>query len=172
MGDLRSLSSLVNAEPSNENLAQIEKAINLDAVLSYMAASHYIDNTDGLSNNYYLSRTRQNPRFTFIPWDLDKTLMSLNATAADDFFIRNRMMWRLYNEDDFYRAKYEAIYNDIAVKASPELLNAFVDDLVEKLNNAFEADPYLSGTGISLQKYGETLKDLFSKQYAILNTNR
>ena len=171
LGDLRSLSSLINEATFNTNREQIEKAVNLDAVLSYMAASHYIDNNDGLINNYFYSRTHQNPRFTFIPWDLDKTFRSLNDTSSGDFFRENQMMWRFHDKKGGYREKYDEAYRSLLGKVSPQQLSEYVDNLTVEMESAFNADPYLSGNGATLKDNGEILKDRFSKQSEILNVN-
>ncbi|MGH2272540.1 CotH kinase family protein [Anaerohalosphaeraceae bacterium U12dextr] len=63
---------VLNNTPDDSFPAEIEKVLNVDQVLRYLAVSSmlvHLDNYTGMGHNYYLYET--NGYFTIIPWDLN-----------------------------------------------------------------------------------------------------
>ncbi len=83
---------VLNNTPDEAFPSEIEKVLNVDQVLRYLAVSSmlvHLDNYTGMGHNYYLYET--NGYFTIIPWDLNMAFgtFRMGAPQGDiaDFYI-------------------------------------------------------------------------------------
>jgi spore coat protein CotH len=83
---------VLNNTPDEVFPSEIEKVLNVDQVLRYLAVSSmlvHLDNYTGMGHNYYLYET--NGYFTIIPWDLNMAFgtFRMGAPQGDiaDFYI-------------------------------------------------------------------------------------
>lgn len=104
---------------------EIEKVLDVDQVLRYLAVSVlivHLDNYIGMGHNYYLYET--NGRFTILPWDLNMTFgtfgMGLAGDAADFFidepvtnlFESRPLVYRLLSSPP-YRERYHQYLQEL-----------------------------------------------------------
>jgi spore coat protein CotH len=71
---------ILNNEPDETFSGEIEKVLNVDGVLRYLAVSAvlvHLDNYIGMGHNYYLYEV--DGKFTIIPWDLNMSFGNFNS---------------------------------------------------------------------------------------------
>ena len=159
--DLKHLIQTLTADPADDTRMPLEQILNVDNVLEYMAAVAYIDASDGIRNNFYFVRTRDEPRFEILPWDLDRTFYKNYPIDNGVIFERNHMMTRFFYDLPAYREKYDRYYREVAATVPAEDLATYTDELVALLREAFENDRYLSNKGKTLDEHAEALKAFF-----------
>jgi spore coat protein CotH len=74
------LLDVLNNEPDETFVEEIEKVLDVDQVLRFLAVSAtlvHLDNYTGTGHNYYLYEA--NGKFTIIPWDLNMAFGAFNA---------------------------------------------------------------------------------------------
>ena len=74
------LLDVLNNEPDETFAEEIEKVLDVDQILRFLAVSAtlvHLDNYTGTGHNYYLYEV--DGRFTIIPWDLNMTFGAFNA---------------------------------------------------------------------------------------------
>ena len=79
---------ILNNEPDETFPAEIEKVLDVDEVLRFLAVSTlvvHLDNYLGLGHNYYLYET--GGKFTILPWDLNMAFGTFNCTLGRDSLI-------------------------------------------------------------------------------------
>ncbi|MEJ5258637.1 MAG: CotH kinase family protein [Anaerohalosphaeraceae bacterium] len=119
------LLEVLNKCPDETFPQEIEKVLDVDQVLRYLAVSVmivHLDNYIGMGHNYYLYET--NGRFTILPWDLNMTFgtfgMGLVRDAADfyidepviNFFESRPLVYRLLSYPP-YRERYRQYLKDL-----------------------------------------------------------
>lgn len=144
------LQALVAAVLSSEKgvTPEIERRLNVGALARYMAAAAFLDNGDGIVNNFVLVRTREDPRFTIWPWDLDLTLRASRLGCTNSDFDRNAMMGRCF-ADPAFRERFERHLARLDSVESRAELSALLDTNAQRIERAHGADPYLSRHGVS-----------------------
>lgn len=82
------LLDVLNNEPDETFQEQIEKVLDVDQVLRYIAVSTvlvHLDNYTGMGHNYYLYEI--DGKFTIIPWDLNMSFGNFNSGLDHDGII-------------------------------------------------------------------------------------
>lgn len=90
--DLINFIYVLNSTPEPSFKTQIEKVLNVDGFLSYLAANTALSNLDSIAGrncNFYLYRNPRTGKFEFLPWDLNEafgnhTLPRDNGLTADE----------------------------------------------------------------------------------------
>ncbi len=81
--------NVLNNTPDETFAAEIEKVLDVDQVLRYLAVSSmlvHLDNYTGMGHNYYLYE--RNGYFTILPWDLNMSFGTFGGGGnAADFYI-------------------------------------------------------------------------------------
>jgi len=119
------LLEVLNKCPDETFPQEIEKVLDVDQVLRYLAVSVmivHLDNYIGMGHNYYLYET--NGRFTILPWDLNMAFgtfgMGLARDAADFYidepvtnsFESRPLVYRLLSYPP-YRERYHQYLKDL-----------------------------------------------------------
>lgn len=167
-GDLKRLIELIGEPPGSENRAQLEKILDVENILNYMAVTGFINSWDGIRNNFYFLRTTENPKFCILPWDLDKTFSKSNGIEDGEIFMGNSMMRRFFFDDEPYRTRYRGYFLRIAKRANAANLGAYLEFLREQIKEAYAADRILSGDEISFDRHVEILKRRFEETDELL----
>ncbi len=163
LGDLKNLIQIVCGKPGDENRKQLERILDVENVLNYMAVVGFVAADDGVVNNYYFLRTNENKRFTVLPWDLDGTFYRSNGIDDGGVFERNHMMSRFYYEDEPYRRAYLEYFTQIAETADAKVMGVFVESLKKYISEAYAADRFLASGDISLDEHVAALKARFEE---------
>ncbi len=138
--DLEQLIRSINDERTQAN-ADLEELADIDAMLRYMAASAFVNNWDGIHNNYFLVRTELEPRFRIFPWDLDCSFDGKDKTKDGRLFATNALMRRLYAH---HAEGYQRALATLTREATVAALSARVEELAETVAEARSHDPWLS----------------------------
>lgn len=167
-GDLERLVALINDEPSTDNRRELERYLDVDSVLVYMAASTFIGNNDGIDNNYILARTREEPQFSMLAWDLDFTFRTTTARDDGGLFARNAMMRRFFHDDPDYRLRYDRYLVGLGVAVEDGDLDGYLTELATTIAEAYANDRVLSRYPDSLDDQAETIRTTIARQIALL----
>lgn len=148
------LLDILNNEPDATFPAEIEKVLDVDEVLRFLAVSTaivHLDNYTGMGHNYYLYDN--GGRFVIIPWDLNLSFGTYNGGIASDniinFFIdeptagpvtERPLVARLLAYQP-YLARYHTYLNElIDGPFSTERMNQHIDELAAFIRPHVEKD--------------------------------
>jgi spore coat protein CotH len=82
---LYDLLEALNREPGEVSTDDLERVLNVDEILRFLAVSVtlvHLDNYIGMGHNYYLYE--DGGRFLIIPWDLNMTFGGFSSAVSDD----------------------------------------------------------------------------------------
>ncbi len=156
-GDLERLLVLLDETPAESLPARIERLLDVENYLRYLAVSVLIHNWDGYFNNFRLHRDPRIGKFQFVPWDMDH-ILTMHPTRSN---IRgaNKLSERLLANAG-YRARYRAILTELLdERLAVEELNAQLDATAQRLAPAHEADRFLSAGGISIFEHARRVQE-------------
>ncbi len=116
---------------------QIERAVDVDAVIDWHLLLNLTENRDGINVNLYLARAPgEGERFFLMPWDYDKTF----AHRAHEWY-SNGLTWRLWRDHPDYRRRmaerWVQLRQDVWSEAS--ILDR-IDDVERHLEGYIEWD--------------------------------
>jgi hypothetical protein len=159
--DLQAVADLVAVSPSESDYEALEKVVNLDSVVSYMATTSLLDGQDNSDNNYFLLRTKEDPRFRLLPWDLDLTMVAPHGVEDGSLFSYNGLFSRL-----FHAKRCEHSYADSYWNARNTLRDVALTDhayeLAEIIREAYENDWYLSSGHLTLDEHVGQIAQYFA----------
>jgi len=150
---LFSLLDVLNNEPDETFAEEIEKVLDVDQVLRFLAVSAaivHLDNYIGMGHNYYLYEV--DGRFTIIPWDLNMSFgtfsSGLNRDGVINFYIdeptagavANYPLVRLLSVPAYLETYHGYLEELIEGPLSPEVMNARIDELAELIRPYVAAD--------------------------------
>ncbi|NUO83877.1 CotH kinase family protein [candidate division KSB1 bacterium] len=156
-GDLEELLVRLDEAAPEQLPDKVERLLDVDNYLRYLAVSVLIHNWDGYFNNFRLHLDPRLGRFQFVPWDLDHTF-ELHPTRSN---IRgaNQLSERLL-ANAAYRARYRAILLELLEgRLTVEQLNAQIDATAEQLAPAYAADRFLAADGSTIFEHAARIKD-------------
>jgi hypothetical protein len=130
---------VLNNTPDETFAVEIEKVLNVDQVLRYLAVSSmlvHLDNYTGMGHNYYLYEER-NGYFTILPWDLNMAFgtFRMGASQGDvaDFYIDEPVTGGMESKPLVKRLLAYRPYLERYHKYHEELLaGAFAEGVLEK----------------------------------------
>ncbi len=142
----------VNQTPDASFAGEMEKLLDVDRFISYLAANTLLSNLDsptGSGHNYYLYHSPDSGRFTVIPWDLNEAFgnfkmqegsemldLSLDEPyAGDKILIRKILSVQKFKEK--YRQKAKELCDG---PFSPASMSREIDRVVKLISNAVEED--------------------------------
>ena len=160
--ELERIVTLIHREPTVKNLAELEAILNVDSVLTYMAVSLFINNSDGINNNFFFARAEPSLEYFMIPWDVDLTFRSVTSPGDASLFSRNGMMRRFF-ENPVYRQKFNEKLLQI-LELEPELYR-YLDTLVAEIEVAHANDRVLSESALSLREHAERIRRTLRSQF-------
>ncbi len=163
-GDLERLLVLLDETAPEHLPARIEPLFDVENYLRYLAVSVLIHNWDGYFNNFRLHREPRLGKFQFVPWDMDH-ILTLHPTRSS---IRgaNKLSERLLANAE-YRARYRALLKAMLDESlSVEKLNAQLETTAQRLAPAYEADRFLSSTGVAIAAHAARLQEFNRAWYA------
>ncbi len=169
MGDLETLVSLISAPPSETNCASLAKIVDIDNVMKYMAVLSLIDDQDGCDNNFFLLRTKEEPRFRILPWDLDLSMVHPHDVDDGSLFVENALFSRLYGTESCGHSYLEA-YQTAQSILRAQRLDESAADLAESIREAYEHDWFLSSGELTLDDHVAELEHYLSQALSIQAT--
>ncbi len=148
------LLDVLNNEPDETFPEEIEKVLDVDQVLRFLAVSAaivHLDNYIGLGHNYYLYEV--DGKFTIIPWDLNMAFGTFNSGLDRDglinFYIDEPtsgavanypLVSRLLSVPSYLETYHGYLEELINGPLSEEVINAHIDELAELIRPYVEAD--------------------------------
>ncbi len=147
------LLDILNNEPDETFAEEIEKVLDVDQVLRFLAVSAaivHLDNYIGMGHNYYLYEV--DGVFTIIPWDLNMAFGTFNSGLDRDGIINfyideptagavaNYPLVRLLSVPAYLETYHGYLEELIEGPLSPEVMNARIDEIAELIRPYVEAD--------------------------------
>jgi spore coat protein CotH len=125
----------INETPDESFAAEMERYLDLEVFLTYVAVENAIAENDGQTgydgiNNFYLYQYADQSRFVFIPWDKDNSFLQTSWPVFQNVD-RHVLVRRLLADP-----RYEATYTDAVVRAADEFVNSTW--LIPRLEAAYE----------------------------------
>lgn len=139
----------------------ISKYINIQQYLRYHAVNTIINNSDGLTNNYYFYRKYATSPYEIIPWDFDKTFdYKINLSLYAD----NEIIKVLLKSDTCY-AIYRKEMKDILTNYFTELnLYPVINYIYNRIKDVYSLDPWLRMNGIKLENEMTAIKTFITER--------
>ena len=150
------LLDVLNNEPDETFPEEIEKVLDVDQVLRFLAVSAaivHLDNYIGTGHNYYLYEV--DGKFTVIPWDLNMAFGTFNSGLDRDGLINfyideptsgavaNYPLVRLLSYQPYLDTYHGYLEELIEGVFSEEVMNSRIDELAELIRPYVEADELL-----------------------------
>jgi spore coat protein CotH len=147
------LLDVLNNEPDETFPEEIEKVLDVDETLRFLAVSAltvHLDNYLGMGHNYYLYEV--NGKFTVIPWDLNMAFGTFNSGLDRDGIINfyideptsgavaERPLVRLLSVPAYLESYHRYLEELLEGSFSEEVINARIDELAEMIRPYVEAD--------------------------------
>jgi hypothetical protein len=142
------------------------KQADLNNVMRYMAVSQFIDNSDGINNNYYLVRTKSNSRFQMLPWDLDYSFNTVHHPSEGAFFSRNAFFTRVFS-DACLKQAWSGVVETLELPEMSRSLTDYADTVFYKIQEAYAHDLLLSNGSLTLEQHLEQLKTFLFEAQAV-----
>ncbi|SMF49620.1 CotH kinase family protein [Pseudobacteriovorax antillogorgiicola] len=127
-----------DAVRANDN---IEKVLDVDQYLRYVAAAVAMNHWDGFDNNYFLARLRDG-RFRMIPWDLDRVFED-RAYEDGGIWGKNGLTNQILQNVE-YRQVYISHLERVISQLEERDLESEIDSWTKNLRSAYEDDPIIS----------------------------
>lgn len=143
------------------NIFSLNKYFSIEQYLLYHTVSSIMNNTDGLTNNFYLYRKSAGSAYTIIPWDFDKTF---DPNAGFGLYGENDISRKLFQSDSCYRIYKSLVKKVIDHYFTGENLFPIIDSEYEKIKEAYYLDPYLGLAGLSLEEEIGILKNFITER--------
>jgi len=150
------LLDVLNNEPEATFAGEIEKVLDVDQVLRYLAVSAvlvHLDNYIGMGHNYYLYET--DGIFTIIPWDLNMSFGNFNSgldrTGIINFMIDEPaagsvadrpLVARLLAVPEYLETYHQYINEMINGPFSSGIMEARIDEIAEMIRPYVAADTF------------------------------
>jgi spore coat protein CotH len=145
---------ILNNEPDDTFAEEIEKVLDVDQVLRFLAVSTvlvHLDNYVGMGHNYYLYEV--NGKFTIIPWDLNMSFGNFNSGLDRNGIINflideptagtladRPLVARLLAVPEYLDTYHEYIKEMINGPFSSEVMDARIDELADLIRPYVAAD--------------------------------
>ena len=165
---LYDLLEVLNSEPSEVSMEDLEEVLDVDEVLRYLAVSTalvHLDNYIGMGHNYYLYE--DGGEFAIIPWDLNMCFGGFNSGLSEDaildFFIdeptsasvdQYPLVEQLISEPEYLEIYHEYLQELIEGPFSVERMTARINEIADLIR------PYVEKDGdISLEQFEQGLTE-------------
>lgn len=143
----RVITALKNIHEGND----IEKYIDIEQVLKYMAVHNFAVNEDSLSgsmaHNYYLYES--NGKISILPWDYNLSFGGMNSKSGTDVIntpiddkYSSTELFDFVLENDEYKAKYHEYYNKLVEEyLSDGKFEKRYNEIRSQIDNLVKSDP-------------------------------
>ncbi|MEH7109689.1 CotH kinase family protein [Bacillus sp. JJ1764] len=137
----------INTIPRNEFEREIQKYVDVEKYLRWMAGIIFTSNYDGFVHNYSLFRSSETGLFEMIPWDYDATWgRDVNGKLMDADYVPikgfNTLTARLLDVDHFRRRYRDLIIELLAYPFSKEFIAPRAEKLLNEIRPFLLMDPY------------------------------
>ncbi len=148
------LLDILNNEPDETFPTEIEKVLDVDEVLRYLAVSTlivHLDNYLGMGHNYYLYEV--NGKFTMIPWDLNEAFGTFNRgldrEGTINFFIdeptvgtvaERPLVNRLLSHQPYLDTYHGYLETLLDGPFSVDVMESRINELADRIRPYVEAD--------------------------------
>jgi spore coat protein H len=138
----------INTLARNEFEKEIQKFVNIDKYLRWVAGIIFTSNYDGFVHNYALYRNGETGLFEVIPWDYDATwgrdvngkIMEADYVPIDGF---NTLTARILDVDTFRRQYRKLLEETMKQQFTVEHLIPKIEKLTQSIRPFFLQDPYI-----------------------------
>jgi hypothetical protein len=154
--------------PDASFASEIEKHLDVEAFLGYVAANTLLANLDspaGTGHNYYIYHDPASDRFTVIPWDLNLAFGTFRSQGARDMerlcvgepYGGDKVLFRRVLSVGRFRKRYrEKLEKLVEGPFSPKAVAAEVDRIDRLIRKAVEEDPLMQ---FSNEDYRKALEE-------------
>lgn len=160
---LEQLILLVDNPSDSTFLKEIETRFDVDKYLRYMAVSVLISNYDGIIHNFYLNRGNGSLKYEIVPWDLNITFDHEGARCAipgTAGMINRLVLFPKYKE--LYRKYIVEFMNGSFAESN---MNTKIDEMKEKIRDAYNNDRYLTAHSYNLDKETDILRTYIKERH-------
>jgi len=161
------INALDTVKPGNI-FPYLDKLLDVESYLKYHAVSTVIAASDGFRNNIvFFKRTPDSPYET-LPWDFDG---AFNAGFTDIYWGDNEIIRKLIQNDScvsLYMQYYTYFLENIFTENS---LFPVIDEAVQKIEKAYNLDPYLGEAGFNIRDEADKLRAFISARRQLLLNN-
>lgn len=148
--------------------SSLSKFIDIRQYLRYHALSTVINNSDGLTNNFYLYKTAQQEPYKIIPWDYDKAFdYNINLGLYGD----NDIIRALFKNDSCVALYKQEMRNILTGYFTENNLYPVLDNLYNKIKDVYTLDPWLQTNGYDLKTEAALLKKFIAERRSYLLAN-
>jgi len=144
-----------------KNIFSLNRYFDIEQYMLYHAVSSIMNNTDGLTNNFYLYKKNAREAFSIIPWDFDKTF---DPNAGFGLYGENDISKKLFRSDSCYGIYKSLVKKVIDHYFTAENLFPLIDSEYEKIKEAYYLDPYLGMAGMSLENEIGILRNFITER--------
>lgn len=155
--DLEDLLYILDTVPDENLRTEVEKILNVENALNYLAVSVLISNWDGFKHNFYFFNNPIKHQFEFIPWDLDLTfgygMPPEHMTIEGQIFKESNYLFQRLLEIHEYRQTYKKKL--LTLMDGPFSLEALTSNTEEIFNNLvkdYSEDKVIKSRGHSLRE--------------------
>lgn len=146
------------AQAEGTELAGIEPYLDTESAARLFGANLFLANWDGFVNNWYLLKERGNSRLKFIPWDWERAYDKGHLPGEAEHFLKlNHLLWKLVRYPGIRTGILDVLAEIHERKFPAEKVREIVEADARRIERAHRADPYLGGTGASLDHEKEVL---------------
>lgn len=144
---LRELIFKTITTPQGQFEEEIDKILDIDSYLHWLAGAVCTQNYDGFIHNYALYRNEETKKFSIIPWDYDATWgRNVNGKVMDHTYLPidgfNTLTARILDVAQL-RKRYSLILEDILETTfTPDHLGPRIAELYQLLRPCLHLDPY------------------------------
>jgi spore coat protein H len=137
----------INTISRAEFAKEIEKYMNIDKYLRWLAGVVLMQNYDGFVHNYALYRNGETGQFEIIPWDYDATWgRDVNGKYMNEEYVRiegyNTLTARILDVA-FFRKKYKNLLDEIMDQQfTQEYMQPKIEQLATMIRPYVLMDPY------------------------------
>jgi len=161
------INALDTTKPENF-FTDLAKFIDIKEYLRFHAFNTIINNTDGLTNNFYFYKSTASSPYKIIPWDFDKTF-DYNANLK---LVGDNDIIRALFKNDSCKALYKSEMKNIAENVFNEE-NAYpvIDGIYAQIKDVYELDPWLKENGLNLENEIAKLKQFIKDRRSYILQN-
>jgi spore coat protein H len=146
----------------NSNIFKtIGKHLDIEEYLKYHAMTSILNNSDGLTNNFFLYKESPSAPYFILPWDFDKTF---DPKTNYGLFGENQIIQQLFQSDSCYNLYISILKNYLNNYFNEENLYPVIDSVYSRIGEPYALDPYLGMSGLSLDSEVSTLKNFISER--------
>ena len=142
---IRRLYEIVNDSrlTSTERRRKLERLLDVEQYLNYIACAVYLNHVDGFDNNFFLARFASDQKFRIVPWDLDRLYEgSETFFTGETLFGRNELTAAILSVPEFKQMYLERMAELTSDATFAQVEESFAG-YKAAISQAYAADPIL-----------------------------